>query len=143
MKPSKNIDTFETYKSTFSQSAGALGARLSPKANSSPPPIYIGGFRAFETQLCHVQLKPIPRSSSSRSDFCGARAEPCRNRSSPSPARRHAAGELIYFPISLARSRGQRSSSSCMCAGRGGVVRSALDRDGSRDGSWDGSRDGS
>ena len=134
------------WESTSSQSAGALGAPLSYKASPSPPPIYIGGFRAFETQLCQGKLKPIPRSSSSRSDFCGGRAEPCRSGSSPPPAPRHATGELIYFFVSLAGSRRPRSSSSCTCAERGGAVRSALDRngswDGSRDGSWDGSWDG-
>ena len=44
------------------------------------------------------------------------------------PERRHAAGELIYLSVSLARSRRPRSSSSCTCAERGGAVRSALDR---------------
>ena len=39
-----------------------------------------------------------------------------------------AAGELIYFPVCLAGSRRRRSSSSCTCAERGGVVRSVLDR---------------
>ena len=92
---------------------------------------------AFETQLCHVQLKPTPRSSSSRLDFYGARAEPCRNSSSQTPARRHAAGELIYFFVSLAGSRRPRSSSSCTCAERGGDVRSVLDQNGSSDGSWE------
>ncbi len=79
---------------------------------------------------------PLGHSSSSRSVFCGARAEPYRNRSSPSPARRHAAGELIYFPVSLAGSRRRISSSSCTCAERGGCVRSVLDRDRS----WDDDR---
>ena len=114
-------------------SAGAPRGSLSAKASPSPLPIYTGGFRAFETQLCHVQLKPIPCSSSSRSDFSGALAEPCRNRSSPTPAHRHAAGEFIFFSVSLAGSRRPRSSSSCTCAERGGVVRLALDRNGS----WD------
>ena len=59
------------------------------------------------------------------------------------PKRRHAAGELIYLSVSLARSRRPRSSSSCTCAERGGVVRSTLDRSGSWDGSRDGSRGGS
>ena len=94
----------------LSTSVGALGAPLIPKASPSPPPIYTRGFRVFETQLCHVQPKPLLRSSSSRLVFYGARAEPCRNRSSPSPARRHATGELIYFPVSLAISRRRRSS---------------------------------
>ena len=91
-----------------------------------PPPIYARGLGLLRHNFCHVQLKPSPRSSSSRLDFCGARAEPCRNRSSPTPACRHAAGELIYFSVSLAGSRRPRSSSSCTCAERGGAVRSAL-----------------
>ena len=96
-------------------SADAPRGSLSPKASPSPPPIFTGGFRVFETQLCHVQLKPIPRS-------------PCRSRSSPPPQRGHTAIELIYFSVSLAGSRRPRSSSSCTCAERGGVVRSALDQ---------------
>ena len=99
-----------------------------------PPPLYTRGLGLFETQLCHVLPSPLDRSSSSRSVFCGARAEPCRNRSPPPPERRHAAGELIYFRAPLAGSRRQRSSSSCTCAENEGAVRSVLDRDGS----WDG-----
>ena len=121
------------WESTSSPSVGALVPRLSPKASPSPPPIYTSGFRAFETQFCHMQLQPMSPRFSSRSDFCGARAEPCTSRSSPQPERRHAAGELIYFSVSLARSRRPRSSSSCTCVERGGAVRSALDRNGS----WD------
>ena len=128
-------------ESSSSLAAGAPRGSLSPKASPSPRPIYIGGLGLFETQLCHVQLKPIPRSSSSRSDFCGARAEPCRSRSSPPSEHCHAAGELIYFSVLLAGSRRPRSSSSCTCAERGGDVRSTLDRSGSRDGSRGVSRD--
>ena len=112
----------------LSTSASAPLGPLCPKASPSPPLIYTGGFRVFDTQLFHVQLKPIPHSSSSRSYFCGARAEPCRSRSSPSAEHCHAVGELMYFFISLAGSRRPRLSSSCTCAECVGAVRSALNR---------------
>ena len=46
-----------------------------------PPSYILEVLRVFETQLCHVLLDPIPCSFSSRSYFCGARAEPWRSRS--------------------------------------------------------------
>ena len=58
-------------------SAEALRGPWTPRQGSPSSPYIYGGFRADLTQLCHGSPTTYLHGFTSRSCFCGARAEPC------------------------------------------------------------------
>ena len=57
--------------------ADLLGAPCAPRQGSPSSPYIYGGFRADLRQLCHGSPTTYLHGFTSRSRFCGARAEPC------------------------------------------------------------------
>ncbi|KAI4980817.1 hypothetical protein ZWY2020_021302 [Hordeum vulgare] len=60
-----------------SNSADPLASPWTPRQGSPSSPYIYGGFRADLTQLCHGSPTTYLHGFTSRSRFCGARAEPC------------------------------------------------------------------